>query len=185
MSGQAATGQVVAVAAHAAHAFSKPTAACITLLAGLGVAGDAHCGVTVKHRSRVARDPTQPNLRQVHLLQAELFDELATQGLALAPGELGENITTRGVDLLALPLGTLVHLGAQAVVRLTGLRNPCAQIEAFRPGLLAAVLPRDATGQLQRRAGVMGVVLQGGAVAPGDALRIEPPLPPHRPLERV
>lgn len=185
MTADAAAARVVAVAAHAEHAFSKPSAGRITLLSGLGVAGDAHCGVTVKHRSRVARDPSLPNLRQVHLLQAELFDALAAQGLALAPGELGENITTRGVDLLALPAGTRVHLGAQAVVVLTGLRNPCAQIEAFRPGLLAAVLPRGADGQLQRRAGVMGVVLQGGAVAPGDALRIEPPAPPHRPLERV
>lgn len=176
---------VLAVAAAAGHGFSKALAPSITLLAGLGVQGDAHCGVTVKHRSRVAQDPTQPNLRQVHLLHAELFAELAAQGHAIAPGQLGENITTQGIDLLGLPVDTELHLGGTAVLRLTGLRNPCVQIDRFRPGLMAAVLGRAPDGRLLRKAGVMAVVLAGGTVAPGDVVRVVRPGLPHRALERV
>lgn len=177
-----ATGSVIAVAAHATHGFSKPTAARITLLAGLGVAGDAHCGATVKHRSRVARDPTQPNLRQLHLIHAELFEELAEAGFRVGPGDLGENVTTRGLNLLALPRGTRLHLGADAIVEVTGLRNPCWQIDAFRDGLMRACLGRDAAGEVIRKTGVMGVVVAGGQVAPGDAIRVVPPAAPHERL---
>jgi len=176
---------VVAVHRHASHSFSKPTAEQIMLLAGLGVEGDAHCGTTVRHRSRVRQDATQPNLRQVHLIHAELLDELAAQGFRVAPGDLGENITTRDVDLLALPVGTVLHLGEQARVTLTGLRNPCAQIDAFQVGLLAAVLGRAPDGSLIRKAGVMGVVSAGGRVCAADAIRVVLPSGPHRPLERV
>ncbi len=178
-------GRVVSVAADEGHRFSKPVRARIRLLAGLGVEGDAHCGATVKHRSRVAVDPTQPNLRQVHLIQTELFDELAAKGFALTPGDLGENVLTRGLDLLALPRGTRLALGQRAVVEVTGLRNPCAQIEHFAPGLLAAVLDRAGDGSLVRKAGVMAVVLEGGEVAPGDAVVEMPPPRPWTPLERV
>lgn len=178
-------GRVVAVSAAPAHVFSKATQASITLLAGLGVEGDAHCGVTVQHRSRVAQDPTQPNLRQVHLLAGELFDELAAKGHEVAPGQLGENITTRGIDLLHLPVDTELHLGGSAVLRLTGLRNPCVQIDQFRPGLMAAVLDRAPDGRLLRKAGVMAVVVAGGRVAPGDAVQVVLPAGPHRALERV
>ena len=178
-------GRVISVGADNGHRFSKPRRDAIRLLAGLGVEGDAHCGVTVQHRSRVAADPSQPNLRQVHLIQGELFDELAARGFALHPGDLGENILTRGLDLLALPRGTRLTLGPAAVVELTGLRNPCAQIEHFRKGLLAAVLDRAADGSLIRKAGVMAVVLEGGVVTPGDA--VVPTLPPEpwAKLERV
>jgi MOSC domain-containing protein YiiM len=176
---------VVAVARSGTHRFSKTCLSEVTLLAGLGIDGDAHAGVRVQHRSRVAADPTQPNLRQVHLIQSELFDELAMQGFAIAPGELGENITTIGIDLLALPRGTLLRLGDTAIVELTGLRNPCAQIDAFRPGLLRAVLPRDAAGNVQRRAGVMGIVRAGGVVRCGNFVTVELPSLPHLPLERV
>lgn len=165
-------GAVLAVAAHGSHAFSKPLAPRIRLLAGLGVEGDAHCGTTVKHRSRVAKDPAQPNLRQLHLIHAELFDELAGMGFAVAAGDLGENVTTRGIDLLALPRGTRLHLGEQAVVEVTGLRNPCWQIDAFRDGLMQACLGRDAAGHLLRKTGVMSVVIAGGDVASGDAIRV-------------
>jgi MOSC domain-containing protein YiiM len=178
-------GLVTAVAASPGHTFSKPTQPSITLLAGLGVAGDAHSGETVKHRSRVRRDPTQPNLRQVHLIHAELHDELRAAGFDVAPGDLGENVTTRGVDLLALPAGTLLRLGAEAVVEVTGLRNPCVQLDAFRAGLTAAVLDRDERGELVRKAGVMSVVHACGDVAPGDAIAVELPAGPHRPLEVV
>jgi MOSC domain-containing protein YiiM len=154
----------------AGHHFSKQPAVVIELVAGHGVLGDAHFGITVQHRSRVARDPTQPNLRQVHLLHGELLAELAAAGLAVEPGQMGENITTLGLPVLALSAGTRLQLGASAVVRVTGLRNPCAQIEAFKPGLLAAVLGRTAAGELVRKAGVMAVVEQGGAVAAGDAV---------------
>ena len=178
-------GEVVAVSAHPSHAFSKQSQPSIRLLAGLGVEGDAHCGETVKHRSRVAQNPDQPNLRQVHLIHAELFDELEGKGFSVKPGDLGENVTTRGIDLLALPAHATLRLGADAVVELTGLRNPCAQIDNFQSGLLAAVLGRDAEGNLVRKAGVMGVVIAGGEVRPGDEISVTLPPPPHRALERV
>ncbi len=177
--------RVVAVARHGSHTFSKPTAPEIRLLAGLGVEGDAHCGATVKHRSRVAQDLTQPNLRQVHLVHAELFEELAAKGFAVAPGDIGENLTTRGIDLLGLPVGAVLRLGAEAVVEITGLRNPCVQLDRFARGLLEAVLDRDARGRLVRKAGIMGVVRAGGVVRPGDAIAVTLPPPPHRRLERV
>ena len=167
------------------HRFSKEPEAEVTLLAGLGVEGDAHLGVTVQHLSRVRADPTQPNLRQVHLIHAELFDDLAAKGFRVAPAELGENITTCGVDLLALPRGTRLLLGLEAVVEVTGLRNPCAQIERHRAGLLAAVLDRSPDREPVRLAGVMAVVVAGGTVRPGDAIGVEPPPPPHERLERV
>jgi len=173
---------VVAVARSPVHGFSKGTEAEITLLAGLGVEGDAHLGARVKHRSRVARDPTQPNLRQVHLLQAELLEELAGRGFPLRPGDVGENLLTRGLDLLGLPTGTRLRIGATAEVEITGLRNPCAQLDRFQPGLTAAVLDRAADGSLIRRAGIMGVVLAGGVVRPGDGLAVTLPPGPHRPL---
>jgi hypothetical protein len=178
-------GTIVAVARDEGHRFSKPILPAIRLLAGLGVEGDAHCGKTVKHRSRVAVDPTQPNLRQVHLIHAELFEELANKGFSLQPGDMGENVTTRGLDLLGLPAGTRLRLGSEALVEVTGLRNPCVQIEAFQPGLLKAVLGRDADGNLIRKAGVMAVVLQGGEVHPGDSIGITFPALPYRALERV
>jgi MOSC domain-containing protein YiiM len=177
---------VEAVSRSSRHTFTKPTAPEIVLVAGLGVEGDAHAGATVKHRSRVRRDPSQPNLRQVHLVHAELFDELRGAGFDLVPGLIGENVTTRGVDLLGLPTGTLLRLGdGGAVVRVTGLRNPCTQLDDCRPGLMRAVLDRDADGGLVRKSGIMGVVVAGGAVRPGDAIAVEPPAGPHRPLEPV
>lgn len=179
------TGRVISVAADDGHRFSKPVRDRIRLLAGLGVEGDAHCGATVKHRSRVAVDPTAPNLRQVHLIRSELLDELRDRGFDLAPGDLGENMLTRGLDLLALPRGTRLALGPEAIVELTGLRNPCSQIEAFRKGLLAAVLDRDAAGGLVRKAGVMAVVIAGGEVRPGDPVVVTLPDEPWARLERV
>lgn len=176
---------VLAVHRSRRHDFSKFPEAAVKLVAGLGVEGDTHAGVTVQHRSRVARDPSQPNLRQVHLLHAELFEELARGGFTVRPGDLTENISTRGVDLLALPAGTWLHLGREAVVEVTGLRNPCSQIDRFQRGLMAAVLDRDSSGQLIRKAGVMGVVLAGGQVCAGDAIRIVPPPLPHRSLVPV
>jgi MOSC domain-containing protein YiiM len=178
-------GIVAAVSRSPTHTLSKPTADGIRLLAGLGVEGDAHQGVTVKHRSRVARDPTQPNLRQVHLIHAELFDELRAAGFAVTPGEMGENVTTRGIPLLALPTGTRLHFGEGAIAEVTGLRNPCAQLNRVRPGLMAATLERDAEGNLVRKAGIMAIVLTGGEVRPGDPIRVEFPPTPHHPLEPV
>jgi MOSC domain-containing protein YiiM len=178
-------GVVTAVSCSATHSFSKPVQDSIRLLAGLGVESDAHMGVTVKHRSRVAQNPDQPNLRQVHLIHAELHDELRAAGFTVSAGQMGENITTRGIDLLGLPVGARLHLGDAAVVEVTGLRNPCPQIDAFQQGLLAAVLDRDADGKLIRKAGVMGIVLTGGDLRPDDPIRVELPPPPHRPLERV
>ncbi|MFJ9929536.1 MULTISPECIES: MOSC domain-containing protein [Streptomyces] len=178
-------GSVTAVSSNGTYSFSKPNRASITLLAGLGVEGDVHAGVTVKHRSRVAQDPTQPNLRQVHLIHEELFDEVRAAGFEVAPGELGENVTTRGLDLLGLPVGTLLRLGAEAVVEVTGLRNPCLQIDHFQGGLLKQVVGRDDLGNVVRRAGIMGVVRAGGVVRPGDPVEVELPEGPHRPLDRV
>ncbi|SEQ69727.1 MOSC domain-containing protein [Streptomyces radiopugnans] len=179
------TGTVVAVSSSSEHSFGKPNRESVTLLAGLGVEGDAHAGRTVKHRSRVAKDPTQPNLRQVHLIHEELFAEVGEAGFTVKPGELGENITTRGLDLLGLPTGTLLRIGAEAVVEVTGLRNPCPQIDGFQRGLLKRVVGRDEDGNVVRRAGIMGVVRAGGVVRPGDAIGVELPDGPHRPLEKV
>ena len=176
---------VVAVSLSGEHRFSKTPRVRIRLVPGLGVEGDAHAGVTVKHRSRVAADPTRPNLRQVHLIHAELHEELQSAGFRVSAGDLGENVTTRGLDLLALPRGTRLRLGETAVVEVTGLRNPCRQLDAFRPGLMAAVLDRDARRRLVRRAGIMAVVIEGGELRPGDPIRVELPPGPHRPLETV
>ena len=174
---------VVAVSRARAHRFSKRNEMSIRLVKGLGVEGDAHMGETVRHRSRVRIDPGAPNLRQVHLIHAELFDELSRAGFDVNPGELGENVTTRGVALLDLPTGARLMIGA-AVVEVTGLRNPCGQIDKFQQGLMAQLIERE-DGRLRLKAGVMGVVLAGGDIAPGDAIRIDLPPEPHRPLEKV
>jgi MOSC domain-containing protein YiiM len=179
------SGIVIAVSRNAKHTFSKANQEKIFLQAGLGVEGDAHLGETVKHRSRVVADPSQPNLRQVHLIHAELHDELQVAGFAILPGQMGENITTRGIDLLSLPTSTRLYLGNAAVVEITGLRNPCAQLDRFQPGLMAAVLGRDADGQLIRKAGVMGIVAESGEIFPGDLIRVELPPQPHQCLDRV
>jgi len=175
---------VLAVHRSPTHSFSKTPALSIRLIAGIGVEGDAHAGETVKHRSRVARDPTQPNLRQVHLIHAELLDELNARGFNVKPGDMGENITTRHLDLLALPTGTRLLIGT-AVIEVTGLRNPCVQLDRFQSGLMQATLDRDAVGNLIRKAGVMGVVLLGGDVLPNDSIRIEMPTGAQRKLEPV
>jgi MOSC domain-containing protein YiiM len=178
-------GEVVSVSRSATHTFSKQTVEDIRLLDGLGVEGDAHMGQTVKHRSRVSQNPNQPNLRQVHLIHSELFDELRSAGFHVEPGQMGENITTRGINLLGLPTGTKLCIGDTAVVKITGLRNPCAQIDNFQSGLLSAVLEHDENGNLIRKAGVMAIVLTGGEIRVEDSVRVVLPPEPFRPLERV
>ena len=155
------------------------------LIKGQGVEGDAHSGATVKHRSRVRRDPTQPNLRQVHLIHMELFDELRTQGFDVQPGTMGENITTVEIDLLSLPTGTRLNVGGRAILEITGLRNPCAQLDELMPGLMSAVLDRDAEGELVRKSGVMAIVITGGDALPGDRIMVELPVGAHVPLQPV
>lgn len=183
--GQNPSGVVLAVSRDSKHRFSKTNQLVIQLIEGLGIEGDAHAGATVKHRSRVARDATQPNLRQVHLIHTELFDELAAQGFKVGAGDMGENITTEGLDLLALPSGTRLAIGDSAIVEVTGLRNPCVQIDQFQKGLMHAVLGKDADGNLIRKTGVMSVVIAGGDVRPGDAIRVMLPASPHRKLAVV
>jgi hypothetical protein len=178
-------GYVEAVSQASTHRFSKQPRMWIRLVAGLGVDGDAHFGATVKHRSRVARDPTQPNMRQVHLLHHELLEELELQGYVIGPGDIGENILTRGLDLLALPTDTTLRIGATAEIKVTGLRNPCNQLNRFRPGLMAATLGRDGAGNLIRKAGIMAVVLRDGEVRPGDQIEAMLPAQPHRRLQPV
>jgi MOSC domain-containing protein YiiM len=174
-------GRVEAVSCSGAYTMGKPNAGVIRLVAGLGVEGDVHAGTTVKHRSRMQRDPTAPNLRQVHLIHAELHDELGERGFSVGPGEMGEHVTTRGVDLLGLPAGTRLRLGDEAVGEVTGLRHPSIQLEKLQTGLMAAVLDRDAEGKLVRTAGVMAVVIAGGEVCAGDPIEVELPTPPHQP----
>jgi MOSC domain-containing protein YiiM len=179
------TAIVAAVSRSPIHTMTKPNADSIRLLIGLGVEGDAHQGTTVKHRSRVAHDPTVANLRQVHLIHAELFEELRAAGFMVSPGLMGENVTTQGIDLLGLPTGARLHLGPAAIVEVTGLRNPCRQLDKLQPGLMAATLARDAAGNLVRKAGIMAIVLEGGEVKGGDPIRIELPSAPHQPLAPV
>ena len=176
---------VVAVCRNASHAFSKPVVEQVRLVAGLGVEGDSHAGTTVQHLSRVRRDPTQPNLRQVHLMHRELLDQLAAEGLAVAPGQMGENLTTEGVDLLALPTGTLLRLGPDGVVRVTGLRNPCRQLDDVAAGLMKRLVHRAADGSTVRLAGVMAVVEAGGVVRAGDRIDVQLPDGERAPLEPV
>jgi MOSC domain-containing protein YiiM len=176
---------VEAVHRGATHTFSKTPVDEIVLVEGHGVDGDVHAGPTVKHRSRVVKDPTQPNLRQVHLIHAELFDEVARAGFAVGPGEIGENITTRGIDLLGLPTGTRLRFGDHAEIEITGLRNPCVQIDRFQTGLQGQMLDRDEAGELVRKAGVMSIVVAGGTVGSGDPITVTLPPPPHDPLQKV
>lgn len=176
---------VKALCHSATHSFSKEVVPSLTLLAGLGVEGDAHAGETVKHRSRVRQDPTAPNLRQVHLVMSEKLQALAAQGFKVSPGVIGENITTRGIDLFALPRGATLAIGEDAVIEITGLRNPCSQLDAFQQGLMAATLEKDAEGKPLLRAGVMAIVLQGGRINTGDAISVRLPPLPHHGLERV
>ncbi len=178
------SGAVVSVQRDGAHRFSKQPCAAITIVAGIGVEGDAHAGAVVKHRSRVVINPAQPNLRQVHLIHVELFAELASRGFALAPGDLGENITTSGVDLLGLGRGTRLQIGPAAVLEVTGLRNPCGQIEAFMPGLLAELAIKRPNGII-RKAGIMTIAVASGTVSAGDPIEVILPAGPHVPLERV
>jgi len=178
-------GSVKTVSSHATHKFSKALQPKIQILAGLGVEGDAHLGITVKHRSRVAVDPTQPNLRQVHLIPYELFDELHHKGFKVAPGDLGENITTIGIDLMSLPRGAILKIGAEATVEVMGFRNPCAQIDNFQSGLLSQMIDRDREGNLIRKAGIMCIAKISGSVQSGDIVKIELPPPPYQKLERV
>jgi MOSC domain-containing protein YiiM len=179
------SGVVEAVHSSPGHTMSKPTRESIRLLAGLGVEGDAHMGETVKHRSRVQRDPTQPNLRQVHLIHGELHDELREQGFEVSAGAMGENITTRGIELLGLATGTRLRIGGDAVVEVTGLRNPCGQLNGVAEGLMAACVEKDAEGNIIRKAGVMGVIVVGGEVRPGDAISVELPREPYQPLQPI
>lgn len=179
------SARVNSVSKSSTHSFSKLVCERILLVKGLGVEGDAHMGKNVKHRSRVAKDPNQPNLRQVHLIHTELFDELRDKGFDIREGDIGENITTSGIELLNLPKGTILSVGASAKIEVTGLRNPCKQLDGLQPGLMKAVLDRDAEGNLIRKAGIMGVVLEGGIVTKGDEIRIELPPEPHVKLERV
>ncbi len=178
-------GTVAAVSSNNTYSFTKPNRESITLVAGLGVEGDVHAGATVKHRFRMRKDPSQPNLRQVHFMHEELFDEVRGAGFEVAAGQLGENVTTRGIDLLGLPRGTRLRLGDDAVVEVTGLRNPCAQIDGFQKGLMKQVVGRDDDGGVRFKAGIMSVVLVGGVVRPGDTVEVELPDGPHLPLEIV
>ncbi|GGU63192.1 MOSC domain-containing protein [Streptomyces lavendofoliae] len=180
------TGRVTAVSSNATYSFSKPNRTSVNLIAGLGIEGDVHAGKTIRHQFRMTYEPDQPNLRQVHLMHEELFDELALKGYDVSAGRLGENITTRGVDLLGLPTGALLHLGAEAVVEVTGLRNPCAKINDFRPGLLGEMFALDpVSGDFTFKSGIMALVCHAGIVHPQDPIRVELPPGPHRPLERV
>lgn len=176
---------VTSVSKSQSHSFSKLTFDSISLLTGLGVEGDAHLGKTVKHRSRVAIDPSQPNLRQIHLIHAELHDELIEQGFLVAAGVMGENVTTRGVDLLGLPRGTLIHIGDEVIIQVTGLRNPCKQLDDYQKGLLGAVLDKTTNGEIIRKAGIMGIVISGGVITRDDAIKLKLPDEPHHKLERV
>ena len=176
---------VIAVSSSETHSFSKPNQDVINLIEGIGVEGDAHSGKTVKHRFLVKKDALRPNIRQVHLIHNELLDELNANGFSVNPGQLGENITSRGIDLLALPTGTILNIGYEVVIELTAFRNPCKQIDEFQEGMLKAVLYKDDEGNLVRKTGVIGIVRSGGEVRPGDTILFNLPPKPHQQLEYV
>lgn len=173
--------KVVAVACDSKHNIIKPVQAHITLIAGWGVEGDAHAGETIQHRYDKRRNPTAPNLRQIHLMHAELFDHMADQGMTVRPGQMGENITTRDIDILSLPQGTRLKLG-NAVIELTGLRNPCKYLNTIAPGLMKACLAKHKDGTPFPQSGVMGMIIAGGIVKAGDAIEIVLPEKPHHRL---
>ncbi|MCF8237398.1 MAG: MOSC domain-containing protein [Saprospiraceae bacterium] len=179
------SGTVLSVSQSSTHQLSKPPCPAIQLIRDHGVEGDAHAGRTVKHRSRVAKDPNQPNLRQVHLIQSELFDELASHNFTIEPGMMGENITTKGIDLLSLPRGTQLHIGKDAIIEVTGLRNPCNQLNGLFPGLMQKLVLKDEHDRVIRKAGVMSVVIQSGGICPDDEIRVVLPEGRPIPLERV
>jgi MOSC domain-containing protein YiiM len=179
------SAEVISVSRSPSHGFSKQVEPALTLLAGLGVEGDAHLGTTTQHLYRMRIDPTLPNLCQVHLLHSEVFDEVRAKGYEVVPGQLGENVCTRGLDLLGLPTGTKLAVGDEVLLEVTGIRNPCKQINAHRAGLMDALLDRAEDGSLIRKAGIMSIVLQGGTVKPGDQIVVTLPPEPHRPLEPV
>jgi MOSC domain-containing protein YiiM len=184
-SGSIVAGSIVAVSRDDRHRFSKPVVQQIVLLGGLGIKGDAHCGATTQHRYLVEKDPARANLCQVHLIGAELYDNLVEDGWSIAPGQLGENVTTRGIELMSLPTGSILHLGTDARVEITGKRSPCRQINGFQPGLVKAVFGVDETGRPASRAGIMGIVVSGGVVSSSDGVRVELPAGPFRPLVAV
>ncbi len=177
--------EILSTSARKGHGVGKTVLSEITLIAGQGVEGDAHCGEKVKHRSRARYNPSLPNLRQVHLIHGELLDELAGKGFAIAPGELGENILTGGIDLLSLPTGSILSFPSGATVEITGLRNPCIQLERHKTGLMHALLDHAADGSLIRKGGIMGIVLTGGVVRAGDGVVITDPEGAFRPLQPV
>jgi MOSC domain-containing protein YiiM len=176
---------VAAVCRSTSHEFSKSAVTAIRLIRGEGVEHDTHRGTKVQHRSRVRRDPDQPNLRQVHLLHSELLEALINQGYKVGAGVLGENITTTGVDLLSLSTNTVLKIGTETQIKITGLRNPCAQLDHYQKGLTGAVLDRTASGDLIRKAGIMAIVLVGGTVRSGDLITVIEPAPPHFSLQPV
>jgi len=177
-------GTVLEVSCSAKHEFSKQRTSAIRIAAGHGVVGDAHAGELIQHRSRMEIDPDQPNLRQVHLMPVELLEELDRKGFEVDPGDLGENITTRGIDLVSLGRDTILRIGGETVLCVTGLRNPCVQIEKFAPGLLNELAVKS-DGKVRRKAGIMCVALSGGTVRPGDEVSVYHPEGPYIPLERV
>ena len=181
-SGRHLTGSVVAVSLSPTHSFSKTVTQRIRLIEGIGVEGDAHAGTTTQHRYLLKKDPGRANLTQVHLIQSELFPELADRGFDVSAGQLGENVTTAGVDLLTLPVGTVLYLGADAAVRVTGLRSPCSLINRFRPGLMKALIEKSDDGAVLRKSGIMATVISGGVVDAGAELRIEQPTGEHIPM---
>ncbi len=179
------TGRVASLSASPEYTFTKSTPNRVRLIEGIGVEGDIHSGETVKHRSRVRADPTQPNLRQVHLITSELLAELGEEGFDVSPGRLGENLLTEGLDLLALPTGTRLEVGESAVLEMTGVRNPCVQLNDVGEGLMRRLVDRAEDGSLIRKAGAMAIVAAGGEIAVGDSIRVVLPPEPHLPLEKV
>jgi len=178
-------GRVVAVSRAAHHRFSKAGQLAIRLKAGLGIEGDAHAGHTVQHVWQRRRQPQAPNLRQVHLFPLEMLEDLRRRGFAVGPGDLGENVTTCGIDLIALPARSRLVFVGGAAVEVTGLRDPCRQLDRFAPGLMQALLDRAGDGTVLRKAGIMAIVIAGGDIRPGDAITVQPPDGPHEPLRPV
>lgn len=166
-------GKVIAVCCNPEPGLPKPVVDTVHLIENWGVEGDYHAGPLVRHRYLAKKDPTKPNMRQVLLMDAVVFADLAQNDIHIGPGMMGENITIEGLAVMQLAVGTRLAIGS-AVVEVTERRSPCYQLNGIDPRLLKAVVTKQ-DGQAIFKAGIMTRILQGGWVRAGDLVKVLSP----------